>query len=79
MPTEGPFREIWSSPEDDAPRLVYADWLEDHGDAERAELIRVQCRLAHMAADDPERAELEEREQDLLGRRGDEWSAGLPG
>jgi uncharacterized protein (TIGR02996 family) len=28
------------APADDAPRLVYADWLEEHGDLERAELIR---------------------------------------
>lgn len=31
---------------DDAPRLIYADWLEEHGDALRAEFIRVQCELA---------------------------------
>ena len=31
---------------DDAPRLIYADWLEEHGQSERAEFIRVQCALA---------------------------------
>jgi uncharacterized protein (TIGR02996 family) len=31
--------------EDDAPRLVYADWLEDHGDPVRAEYIRNECAL----------------------------------
>lgn len=33
-------------PDDDAPRLMYADWLEEYGNAEspaRAELIRVQA------------------------------------
>lgn len=30
---------------DDAPRLVYADWLEEHGHGERAEFIRLQCAL----------------------------------
>jgi uncharacterized protein (TIGR02996 family) len=75
-------RAILDAPEDDAPRLVYADWLDEHagpvacdycggrdqcpkgdgtfdehwhcprcdgksnGYAERAEFIRVQCRLA---------------------------------
>jgi uncharacterized protein (TIGR02996 family) len=29
------------TPEDDSPRLVLADWLDEHGDAERAEFIRV--------------------------------------
>jgi uncharacterized protein (TIGR02996 family) len=28
---------------DDTPRLIYADWLEDHGQPELAEFIRVQC------------------------------------
>jgi uncharacterized protein (TIGR02996 family) len=39
-------RDIHASPDDDTPRLVFADWLEDHGDPDRAELIRLQCRLA---------------------------------
>jgi uncharacterized protein (TIGR02996 family) len=37
---------ILDDPDDDLRRLVYADWLEEHGQVERAELIRVQCRLA---------------------------------
>jgi uncharacterized protein (TIGR02996 family) len=40
------FRAVLVAPEDDAPRLQYADWLEEHGQAERAEFIRVQCELA---------------------------------
>ncbi len=28
-------RAILDSPDDDAPRLVYADWLEENGDATR--------------------------------------------
>lgn len=35
--------DICEHPEDDSIRLIYADWLEDHGDPERAEFIRVQC------------------------------------
>lgn len=34
--------DIIANPEDDVPRLIYADWLEDHGQDERAEFIRVQ-------------------------------------
>jgi uncharacterized protein (TIGR02996 family) len=37
---------ICETPDDDAPRLVYADWLEEHGDPRQAELIRVQIELA---------------------------------
>jgi uncharacterized protein (TIGR02996 family) len=36
---------ILAEPENDAPRLVYADWLDDHGDPARAELIRAECEL----------------------------------
>jgi uncharacterized protein (TIGR02996 family) len=36
-------RAIIESPADDAPRLVYADWLDEHGDPVRAEFIRLQC------------------------------------
>lgn len=32
--------DILARPDDDVPRLVYADWLEDHGDP-RAELLRL--------------------------------------
>ena len=33
--------------EDDVTtRLVYADWLDEHGDADRAEFIRLQCAAA---------------------------------
>ena len=34
--------DIVAHPDDDAPRLVFADWLDDHGDADRAEFIRLQ-------------------------------------
>ncbi|HEY1192488.1 MAG TPA: TIGR02996 domain-containing protein [Gemmata sp.] len=33
---------------DDTPRLVMADWLEENGDSDRAELIRIQCEIARM-------------------------------
>src|SRR5215468_4094431 len=42
-------RALWSAilanPLDDTPRLVYADWLQEHGEEERAEFIRVQIEL----------------------------------
>jgi uncharacterized protein (TIGR02996 family) len=37
---------VLASPGDDTPRLVYADWLDEHGNPERAEFIRMQCELA---------------------------------
>jgi len=39
---------ILAHPDEDARRLVYADYIEEHGDRARAEFIRLQCRLATM-------------------------------
>jgi uncharacterized protein (TIGR02996 family) len=40
--------DIVEHPDDDTPRLVYADWLEDHGEEAQAEFIRVRCELARL-------------------------------
>ena len=37
---------ILDAPGDDVPRLVYADWLEEHGHADYARFIRLSCQLA---------------------------------
>lgn len=67
---------ILHDPDDNTPRLVYADWLEDQGDSAstaRAEFIRVQCALAGDALAPRQRAELKRREQQLLDEHGKEW------
>src|SRR5581483_3087358 len=38
--------DVLAHPEDDAVRLIYADWLEEHGEPERGEFIRCQVELA---------------------------------
>jgi len=38
------YRAVVAEPEDDLPRLVLADWLDDHGHAARAAFIREQVR-----------------------------------
>jgi uncharacterized protein (TIGR02996 family) len=68
---------ILDSPDDDAPRLVLADWLEEQGYPQRAEFIRVQCRLAALDADDPDRMALRERQLELLEAHREEWAFGL--
>jgi uncharacterized protein (TIGR02996 family) len=52
------YQSILDSPDDDAPRLVFADWLEDHGQPERAAFVRAQVRLAAIDEDDPARPDL---------------------
>ena len=39
-------RGIFADPASDLPRLVFADWLDERGEAAWAELIRLQCELA---------------------------------
>ena len=40
--------DIIANPDDDAPRLIYAGWLGEHGDEARAEFIRTQVELAEL-------------------------------
>jgi len=70
---------IIGNPDDDTPRLVYADWLEEHGQPDRAAFIRVQCQLTLLPDDDPRRPELEARERRLLEEHGGEWAGPLRG
>jgi uncharacterized protein (TIGR02996 family) len=64
---------ILESPDDDTPRLVYADYLEEHGDPDRAEFIHVQVALAALPPDDPRRKQLGDRERRLLEGHQQEW------
>ncbi len=57
----GLIETILDSPDEDAPYLVYSDWLQSQGDS-RGELITVHSRLAA----DPENAALQKTETRLL-------------
>ena len=59
-------RAIREEPDDDGVRLIYADWLEEHGKAERAEFIRGQVTLARTPLGAPGRNELAFRVRLLL-------------
>jgi uncharacterized protein (TIGR02996 family) len=65
---------------DDTPRLVYADWLEDHGDPDRAEFIRVQCELEPMRDryEIDRAAQLHRREGELLHLHAKTWLGAMP-
>jgi uncharacterized protein (TIGR02996 family) len=67
---------ILADPREDTPRLIYADWLEEHGDP-RGEFIRIQCWLAAKAEGDPYRDELETRERRLLVEHEADWLGSL--
>src|SRR4051812_9497771 len=53
--------DVWQSPDEDAPRLIYADWLTDQVEpakAARGDFIRLQCRRAGLDPDDPDAPEM---------------------
>ena len=67
---------IRDDPDDDLPRLAYADWLMEQPsetDQARGEFIQLQCRLARAEADDPALDETRRREAELLGEHRAAW------
>jgi uncharacterized protein (TIGR02996 family) len=77
---EQPFLDaIFDRYDDDRPRLIYADFLDDADEPERAELIRVQLALSRLSLDDPRRPELKDREAELLNRNRAAWTSHLVG
>src|SRR5215472_8143648 len=72
---QGFLQDILEHPDEDAPRLIYADWLDENGDSDRAEFIRVQCEQAKLPWDDDRQSELLAREAQLLARHYEEWTA----
>ncbi len=83
MDDEGLIRALIADPDDDVPRLVYADWLEEHGRPERARLIRGQCELQRLtecddAATQDRRTALATEVVALLKKHRIAWLAELP-
>jgi uncharacterized protein (TIGR02996 family) len=71
---------ILASPEDDTPRLVFADWLDENGTEEekaRAALIRAQCRAEALPEGSGERRKLEREAKAILKDYGDRWAKPL--
>jgi uncharacterized protein (TIGR02996 family) len=75
MTPEVGFLRAMQEDEDDTSRLIFADWLDEHGQPDRAEFIRLQCRLAKQVVPD---VEGRLRAEDLLDAHEHEWLEGLP-
>jgi uncharacterized protein (TIGR02996 family) len=75
--TAGFVSAILESLEDDTPRLIYADWLEERGDP-RGEFIRLQCARAALPEWDRRAQVLLRQERVLLEQHGAAWRAELP-
>jgi uncharacterized protein (TIGR02996 family) len=60
--------DVWAHPADDAPRLVYGDWLSER-DNPRGEFIALQFKRQHAALSPTE----DKREKSLLAAHGKAW------
>ena len=66
-------RAIHDSPEDDALRLVFADWLGEHASESWAECVRCQVCAGALGESDPRRNDFEDRADDLVIAHEREW------
>src|SRR5262245_37911088 len=71
MELAGFIRAIRDDPDDEALRLVFADWLEEHGRAKRAAWIRLSCEYDKVRYGDP-------RWEPLLERLNESWASCCP-
>lgn len=63
------FHSIKENPDDDTPRLIFADWLQERGnaaDAARGEYLRLSVLRHRLAPDDPTYELLKRREGELF-------------
>jgi len=86
MTDEGLLAAILAEPDNDEPRLVYADWLDDHGDHARAAFIRLECALHGMLTpaggapevwEQPRFRALRSRATELWSAHAERWYPGL--
>jgi uncharacterized protein (TIGR02996 family) len=66
-------RAVIEQPDDDGPRLIYAEWLGEYGDPDRGEFIQLQCAAAALPPGTARWDDLQQREKELLGRRREDW------
>src|SRR5436190_20750382 len=74
-------RAIAAHPDEDTPRLVYADYLDELGGASaaaRAEFIRLSVRASLLPRNAPEREEVVRRADQLLCEWDVRWQVEMP-
>lgn len=64
---------ILANPDDDTARLVYADWLQEHGDEDRAAFIRLQIERERLTPNVARFGSLAREERLLFARQKAEW------
>jgi uncharacterized protein (TIGR02996 family) len=67
---------IIEDPDDVGLRLAFADWLDEQGQPDRADFLRVQCQRARLPEGDGQEPELAARERALLAHHTGQWLGG---
>jgi uncharacterized protein (TIGR02996 family) len=68
---------ILENPDDDAGRLVYADWLDENGQPEKARFVRLEVELSGIPRSDPRFVSLAAELDDLDAAIGGTWNWAL--
>src|SRR5262245_47643589 len=79
MGEDGFLRAILAEPSDHTARLVYADWLEEHGDNIRAEFLRLLEGFAPATQEIERSRAWRKRLQQLAARLDTVWLAAVSG
>jgi uncharacterized protein (TIGR02996 family) len=64
-------KAMLAEPDDDLPRLVFADWLDENGDPDRAEFTRLQVEAGRLTGEGGHRLLMQAGQ--LLGRHWEQW------
>jgi uncharacterized protein (TIGR02996 family) len=69
---------IAARPEEDTPRLMYADWLEENGEPERADFVRTQVLIAQPGRTNEEQFHLVRKNVAYMQDWTRQWKEQLP-
>jgi uncharacterized protein (TIGR02996 family) len=67
-------RAVVADPDDDTPRLIYADWLEENGQAERAAFIRAHIEASRAEPFSEQARQAQVRAGQLLDKNRQAWT-----
>jgi uncharacterized protein (TIGR02996 family) len=70
---------IIANPAEDTPRLAFADWLDEHGDRDRARFIRLQYEIEKLPPIGAKTSKAKKEEEALLKKYEKKWAGGIAG
>jgi uncharacterized protein (TIGR02996 family) len=68
---------IMENPDDDAPRLIFADWLDENAMTDKAAFVRQEVAMSRLAQKSEEYEQVRNELYRLDGSIGGDWSAAL--